>query len=80
MIEINIGETLRILWGKVIGLVRPMRLIDKSLEDRKRVALEYASHIIFSHFGRLDESKTAVCDRLSAGRKQSDETATGRLR
>ncbi|MGB0743362.1 MAG: hypothetical protein ACPGSB_02445 [Opitutales bacterium] len=50
------------LWGKVIGLVRPMRLIDKSLQELKRGVLEYASHIIFSHFGWLDESETAVSD------------------
>jgi len=36
------------LWGKVIGLVRPMRLIDKSLRKIKRGAIECASHNIFS--------------------------------
>ena len=43
------------VWGKVIGLVRPMRLIDRSLQDCKREALEYASPDIFSGFGGLDE-------------------------
>jgi hypothetical protein len=50
------------LWGEVIGLIRPMRLIDKSLGESKRGVLEHASHIIFGHFGRLDESEAAVCN------------------
>lgn len=28
-----------LVWGEVIGLVSPMRLIGKSLQDRKREAL-----------------------------------------
>ena len=53
------------LWGEVIGLIRPMRLIDKSLGESKRGVLEHASHIIFGHFGRLDESEAAVSLSLS---------------
>lgn len=39
------------LWGKVIGLVPPMRLTDKSLQDRKGRAVEYAIRNIFSPVG-----------------------------
>ena len=39
------------MWGEVIGLVRPMRLIDKSLRDIKCEASECASYIIIVTLG-----------------------------
>ena len=56
------------MWGEGVGLVRPMRLIGKSLRGVEEKCLN--THLVFEcrlrlgigHFGGLDEPGTAACN------------------